>query len=95
MKSFKVYYAVNPNFGFVPSLASLDKTHRFVKRIEAKGLEEVFFNMQGEVWSPNGEARELIRSLGLKHTSMSVGDVVVDEETKKHYVVDFVGFSEI
>jgi hypothetical protein len=36
--------------------------------------------MQGEIWSPQGEAREYIRSLGLKHTSMSAGDMVEDPE---------------
>jgi len=41
-------------------------------------LEKVFFEMQGFNWSPNGEARELIDSLGLNHTSMMVGDVVKD-----------------
>jgi hypothetical protein len=43
---------------------------------EADTLDEVYRLMQGEVWSPNGEARELIESLRLHHTSMSVGDVV-------------------
>lgn len=38
--------------------------------------------MQGEIWSPNGEANELIRSKGLFHTSMSVGDCAVDETGK-------------
>lgn len=54
-------------------------THRFVKEVFATNLEDAFMKMQGYVWSPNGEARELIRSLDLHHTSLSVGDVV---ETK-------------
>ena len=37
-------------------------------------LDQMWMELQGERWSPNGEARELIRSMGLKHTSMSVGD---------------------
>lgn len=37
-------------------------------------LEELYRKLQGEFWSPNGEARKLIKSLGLRHTSMSVGD---------------------
>lgn len=59
-------------------LTWLDITHCRVKQIEANGLDEVYRQMQGEVWSPKGEARELIRSLGLSHTSLSVGDVVKD-----------------
>lgn len=41
-----------------------------------KMLERLFRDLQGEHWSPNGEANELIMKLGLYHTSMSVGDVV-------------------
>jgi hypothetical protein len=51
-----------------------------VKEVKATDLEEVFQMMQGEVWSPNGEARDLIRGLGLTHTSMSVGDFIEDED---------------
>lgn len=50
--------------------------YRFVREVEAEGLNEVFSKMQGENWSPKGEARFLIRSLGLKHTSMITGDLV-------------------
>jgi hypothetical protein len=39
-------------------------------------IERLFRDLQGERWSRNGEARELIRGLGLAHTSMSVGDVI-------------------
>jgi hypothetical protein len=43
-------------------------------------LDDAFWQMQGENWSPNGEARPLIQSLGLSHTSMMVGDVIQDED---------------
>ena len=42
--------------------------------------------MQGENWSPNGEARPLIAQLDLSHTSMSIGDVAVDEVGIAHLV---------
>jgi len=32
--------------------------------------------MQGECWSPKGEATMMIRKCGADHTSMSVGDVI-------------------
>jgi len=51
--------------------------------------------MQGEIWSPNGEARPLIESLGLSHTSMSVGDVFEDESTGKLYLCEFYSFKEV
>lgn len=62
----------------------LGVTHVFVRTVEVaapgnEGRDIVFNQMQGEVWSPNGEARLLIEYLGLEHTSMSVGDVLVDE----------------
>lgn len=59
-----------------PDPACLNKTHRMVARVGVTDKEEIFTAMQGERWSPNGEAREWIRQLGLQHTSMSVGDVV-------------------
>ena len=49
--------------------------------------------MQGEKWSPKGEARELIKSKGLRHTSMSVGDVMV--VNGKPLLVDSVGFVDL
>lgn len=50
--------------------------------------------MQGEIWSPNGEARALIQQKGLQHTSMSVDDIIVDEEGHV-YIVDAIGFREL
>ena len=60
--------------------------------IEANDLEDVFFKMQGEVWSPHGEARDLILSLGLHHTSMSINDIVYDVEADKYWLVGVFGF---
>lgn len=92
---YAVYYAKPNHFGEAPaSKAELSLTHRFLKEVEAKDLEEVFSLMQGEVWSPQGEARPLIKNLGLAHTSMSVGDVAIDEAGKAHVVASF-GFKEL
>jgi hypothetical protein len=83
---FKVYYAAVPAQPILfhvdqPfSVGLLPVTHRFVCELDVPRRENVFAQMQGEVWSPNGEARELIASLGLHHTSMSVGDVVQDDD---------------
>ena len=97
MKEYLALYAVNPSFGMGarPRIGTLSQNHKLVKTVVANDLEEMFYAMQGEVWSPHGEARELIRSLGLKHTSMSVGDVIYDVSARKYYVVDFMGFSEL
>lgn len=53
-----------------------EETHVLLGEINCVDLEEIFIMLQGENWSPRGEARTLIESLGLSHTSMSVGDVV-------------------
>lgn len=59
------------------------------------GLEQAYYFSQGEVWSPNGEAREYIKSLGLSHTSMMVGDCLEEIGTGKVWEVASFGFEEI
>lgn len=87
MPKYQVYYARRPTFH--PSgefgtprltVAALQTSHVHLCEIEAASLDDAFWQMQGENWSPHGEARELLQSLGLGHTSMSVGDVLQDEE---------------
>ena len=58
-------------------------------------LEDIFMFMQADRWSPNGEARELIQRLGLRHTSMSVGDLVEDTNTGVIYEVAGFGFNNV
>ncbi len=65
-----------------------------VREIEALDMDQAFMKMQAEIWSPNGEARSLIKKLGLQHTSMSVGDVLQDEKGEYHLVQMF-GFKKI
>lgn len=78
-----------------PNPRDLTSTHVLLKEINTNGgLDEVFRQMQGECWSPNGEARDLIQNKGLHHTSMSVGDVIVDDVGNAH-VVGIVGFRGI
>ena len=84
-----IFYQKNPSFKAnydlsIPDIL-LGKTHRKVASLEADSLDEAYEKMQGEVWSPNGEKRNLISMLGLHHTSMSVGDVAMcflPDETK-------------
>ena len=55
--------------------------------------EQTYHWLQGEVWSPNGEARELIDSLeGIHHTSMSMGDIVQVDD--RFFICQMVGFVE-
>lgn len=79
-----------------PDPNNLAATHIHLKDIDVAGpqpLENLFREMQGEVWSPNGEARDLIQSKGLQHTSMSVGDVAVNLFSGDIYVVAQFGFN--
>lgn len=89
----KIYY--QKNFTHLPLVKkdTFNETHILVGEIEETDLEAIFEMMQGEMWSPNGEARDLIRSLGIQHTSMSVGDAVQIED--KIFVVDILGFTEL
>jgi hypothetical protein len=80
------------NNKLLPDPDDLVKTHVFLKMIEAGNLEQVYFKMQGEDWSPTGEARKFVAGKGLRHTSMSVGDVAVDHNSRFAYIVDRMGF---
>ena len=71
----------------------LSKTHIHLGNIDIDDPEEIFEKLQGESWSPNGEAKELIQSKGLQHTSMSVGDII--KINGKVMIVDNTGFKEI
>ena len=86
MPKYQVYYARRPTFH--PSgqfgtplltISALAQSHVRLGEVEGKDLDDAWRRMQGENWSPRGEARGLIQSLGLSHTSMSVGDVLRDE----------------
>ena len=80
--------------GKLPKPSALGETHAFVKQTGAKGLEDLFHNMQAEVWSPNGEARPLIEKAGLQHTSMSIGDIAVDANGNA-FMVDATGWRKL
>jgi len=56
---------------------NLDQTHVLLGKVCEGDKDRMYGLLQGENWSPEGEANELIRSKGLGHTSMSMGDVIV------------------
>jgi len=92
---FKVLYRKSPTFRLDTELtvSSIPAKFTFLKIIHAEDMEEAFFKMQGENWSPNGEARSLIEYLELHHTSMSVGDLL---QTKAGYFqCDMSGWVEV
>ena len=76
------------------SVDQLAQTHVFLRAVPAASLEDVYWQMQGENWSPRGEARPLIEKLNLRHTSMSIGDVV-QAPGGRFYVCTPSGWEEI
>ena len=88
------FYAKNPKFQDLSERENMDD-YQELFHVWAENLDQVFHRMQGEVWSPEGEARDYIRFLGLKHTSMSVGDVIYDWLEDKYFAVQMCGFTEI
>ena len=87
--------------GKLPTLKTLADTHVILGRIEERNLEVACAALQGEKWSPQGEANQFIRKSKLSHTSMSVGDVLVryeDRDGKRipvAHIADVAGFKEL
>ena len=89
MPNYRAWFKIDP---FDDTPISLADGWVPVMELEASNPDMVFVAMQGESWSPRGEAREAIESLGLSHTSMMVGDIIEDIDTGKMIVVQSIGF---
>lgn len=68
-------------------------THTLVMKIHANDEEEVFYMMQGENMS--SLYRKFINSTGADHTSMSVGDILINDKTGEFLFCDCEGFVRI
>ncbi len=91
----EVWYNRNSrNFSTSKTSSTFEKKN-YVKvgNIESENPEEIFVLMQGEMWSPKGEANQFIRSLGLRHTSISAGDIVKIGD--KFFMCMMIGFKEV
>jgi hypothetical protein len=71
---------------------NLSATHVHLKGIEANNHEDALHRMRADIWSPNGEALDLLQSKGLQHVTTTIGDVLVDEGDDV-YLVTAIGFS--
>lgn len=78
-------------------LDKIGETHTLIGLIKETDLDKIFYMMQGEQWSPKGEAFKIIVGAGTDHTSMSVGDLVVigDVPHNKVFYVDMIGFKRL
>jgi hypothetical protein len=74
-------------------VGNVERTHVCIGSISVDDPEDAYELMQGERWSPHGEARPLIEAHGLKHTSMSMGDIV--QKDNAFWIVDSVGFKRL
>jgi hypothetical protein len=78
--------------GSSPDLNNLSATHVHLIDIEADDQEDALSRMRADNWSPNGEALDLLQSKGLQHTTMTIGDVLVDE-SDAIYLVTGIGMA--
>jgi hypothetical protein len=97
MRIYAIYYQKNPDFMKRDSyeVGKIDISHEYLGFMPAEGLEELYMKMQGDGWSPEGEARGLIEHLGLCYTSMSIGDVVFDCEDRCWYQCMMHGWEKL
>ena len=75
----------------INSPEELKKTHILLGSIKGTDPDTIYDVLQGENWSPDGQARELIRNLDLEHTSMSIGDCI-EYPDGKVLMVGGIGF---
>ena len=61
----------------LPSKQELPKTHTLLGKIRCTDKDAIFEALQGNAWSPDGEAYTLIRENGLDHTTMRSADALV------------------
>eukprot|EP01083_Nonionella_stella_P276837 941062_1 len=73
---------------------NLSKTHKLLGTMDTQNDLDNTFKIFNE-WSPRGEANNIIGQLCLNHTSMSVGDVIVQGITGNVYMVDIRGFRQL
>lgn len=80
MPKFKVYYARRPVFQIDLDLTpeNLLESHVFIGEIDAISIDHLYSMMQAEYRKLTDDDKKLIFSEKI-HTSMSVGDVAIDE----------------
>jgi hypothetical protein len=65
--------------GAEPDLHHLGGTHTFLRVVQAASLDEVYSIQQAHHWAVDYKrTNAMLDQLGLRHTSMSVGDIIVE-----------------
>lgn len=103
---YKVYFAINPNFGSGPHPEFNDANFHVVAEVSARNVDGVFHKTQNinSPWIENEGIKVLakrgfiasskINDDTVKLRSMAIGDVVKDQRGKA-WRCDIVGWSEI
>lgn len=79
----------------VPDAKTIGQTHVKLGSIDSENLHEIYQLMQGEHWSPGGEANDLLTYLGLDHTSMMIGDIIQLPDGSLHMVDRAFNFARL
>jgi len=89
-EGWKLYGA---HFGKVKEGEKIDlkKTHGLLGKIKETDKEKIFEALN--FWSPEGNANNMLRSLGLVHTSMSVGDIAKIGD--RYWMVAGTGWTDV
>lgn len=77
-----------------PSVDNLSLTHVFIGYVNESNPSKILGMMQGEYWSPDGEASTLPALRMAGHTSMSIGDIIV-LPSGKTMMADMTGFYDL
>lgn len=77
----------------LPDINNLERTHVLVGTLAETDPQQIFSLMQAEAWSPQDQARSMIENLGVGHTSMTTGDLIVVQN--KMSIFDKKGFVNI
>lgn len=102
MTHFRVWYMRPESFGTylhgseTPTIAGLAQTHVMLRSFKAEDLDAVYYEQQAFNWAQDWKAtNRLLDEKGLRHTSMSVGDVIEDLLGCEYWVVRPAGFEVI
>lgn len=60
----------------IPTRDTIQNTHVMIGSIAEIDLDKIYKALQGENWSPLGQAKNLIKKANVGHTSMSIGDLI-------------------
>jgi len=99
---FAGYYAREPRFGYGMWDKSVPRTreefeaqYALVSYVTAEGPDAAWERLQADRWAGWHDKRTAAKDAGVHHTSMSVGDILVDYEENEVLIVAPCGFDKL